>query len=84
MHYMTVGIYGGLLGLVYALICLFLSGCSITPEAQLAIANRQVELTVYGIYGVSDTGAVIGIGYFTYRRNLPNAEPSDKPSNVVK
>ena len=63
---------------------LLLTGCYMSPEAELEFAKRQVQFVVYGIYGVSPTGVVIGIGYVSYQRNLPLAAPlADKPSDVL-
>ena len=62
-----------------------LAGCYMSPEAELEFAKRQVQFVVYGIYGVSPTGVVLGIGYVSYQRNLPLAAPlADKPSDVLK
>src|SRR5262245_5526963 len=90
-----LGCCAGLLSLVADLrskmICwclfliLLLPGCYTSEQAELEFAKRQVQFVVYGIYGVSPTGVVMGIGYVNYQRNLPLAAPlADKPSDVLK
>jgi hypothetical protein len=49
-------------------VLLFTSGCSIDPATQLALAERRVKITVYGMYCVNQA---CGIGVLEYERNPP-------------
>jgi hypothetical protein len=65
-------------------VLLFTSGCSIDPATQLALAERRVNITVYGVYCVNQA---CGLGYLKYERNPPTPSvefhfeaPVEKPS----
>jgi hypothetical protein len=69
-------------GVIIALLALSISGCSrLTPEAQKLIAERSVNLTVWGIYCVPEA---CGIGYIQYQRNPDeNLQPAKPPSSTL-
>ena len=55
-------------------LCL-LSGCTLTPAAQKALAERRVNLTTWGVYCIEIT--LCGVGYLQYQRNpVENLEPA--------
>jgi hypothetical protein len=61
-------------------VLLFTSGCSIDSATQLALAERRVYITVWGLYCVNQA---CGLGYLNYSRN-PLETPKPAPPPILE